>query len=90
MATKAVAWRKRDLLPFLLLGILAWALPFIPFLNRSGVLLVAYLAICATAAFFLVRFPTDDRPVAEDLEDDLDRDSADSVNSKSSGTGGMA
>ena len=65
MDTSPFVWRFSDLIPFLLLGIVSLALPFIPFLNQPGIVLVAYLVICALAYYLLARFPADDRPDAE-------------------------
>lgn len=65
METSRFVWRVPDLIPFILLGILSLALPFIPFLNQPGVVLVAYTVICLLACYFLVRFPADRRPDQE-------------------------
>lgn len=58
-------WRFPDLVPFIVLGIVSLALPFIPFLNQPGLVHVAYLAICGLAFYFLIHFPADTRPDQE-------------------------
>lgn len=65
MDTSRFVWRFPDLIPFFALGLASFALPFVPFLNQPGVVLVAYLVICALACFFLLRFPADTRPDRE-------------------------